>query len=449
MSEANETIVALATPSGSGALAVVKISGNRALNIAYSLTSRTFFTPRHATLSILKDREGEMIDEAIIIYFQAPHSYTAEDVVEIQCHGGVLTARKIIEEVLSLGARVARAGEFTYRAFLNGRIDLSQAEAVAQLINAKSEGARKILARQLKGALLEYLTSIRESLLQALAFAEVSIDYAEEDLPPDLLKQLDERLSSLAQKLQSTIQASSRRTLEGVRLSLIGRPNVGKSSLLNAILMWERSIVSAIPGTTRDTIEESFHLGDHLIKIIDTAGIRESRDEIELLGISRTLKAVRDSDVVLALFDVSEPLQDEDRRIKELLKELGESCFVLVLFNKSDLPKVAHDEELLAYPHRYISAQKGETEGLLEEIKKWLDTRNHSEEFLLTSTRQSEALSGAAGALCEARERLESGELELFAYHIHEALAKIASITRPYEDGELLDAMFSEFCLGK
>ena len=155
MSEANETIVALATPSGSGALAVVKISGNQALNIAYSLTSRTFFTPRHATLSILKDRKGEMIDEAIIIYFQAPHSYTAEDVVEIQCHGGVLTARKIIEEVLSLGARVARAGEFTYRAFLNGRIDLSQAEAVAQLINAKSESARKILVRQLKGALLE------------------------------------------------------------------------------------------------------------------------------------------------------------------------------------------------------------------------------------------------------------------------------------------------------
>ncbi|NLU34474.1 MAG: tRNA uridine-5-carboxymethylaminomethyl(34) synthesis GTPase MnmE [Wolinella succinogenes] len=446
-----ETIIALSTPSGAGALAVVKLSGSRALEIALKLSRRDHLQPRHATLANLWNREDEMMDEAILIYFKAPHSYTAEEVVEIQCHGGTLIARKIIQEALALGARVARAGEFTYRAFLNGRIDLSQAEAIGKLIEAKSDEAHKVLLKQLKGELGRYVEGVRGSLVEILAYAEVSIDYAEEDLPSDLEARMVEKIERIAEDLERIYQGSKRRSslVEGYKLAIIGRPNVGKSSLLNALLLWERAIVSDIPGTTRDTIEESLHLGNHWVRIVDTAGIREAQDAIEKIGIERTLLALKESDMVLALFDSSQSLSPEDEQIKELLRAHQENRRILVLFNKSDLSRELQDGELESYPHRYISAKKGGVEELLSLLTSWLDEQGGGEELMLTSERQLLCVKSALGELKEARDRLIEGELELFAYHIQGALKELSLITRPYETSELLDVMFGQFCLGK
>lgn len=446
-----ETIIALSTPSGAGALAVVKLSGSRALEIALKLSRRDHLQPRHATLANLWNREDEMMDEAILIYFKAPHSYTAEEVVEIQCHGGTLIARKIIQEALALGARVARAGEFTYRAFLNGRIDLSQAEAIGKLIEAKSDEAHKVLLKQLKGELGRYVEGVRGSLVEILAYAEVSIDYAEEDLPSDLEARMVKQIERIAEDLERIYQGSKRRSslVEGYKLAIIGRPNVGKSSLLNALLLWERAIVSDIPGTTRDTIEESLHLGNHWVKIVDTAGIREAQDAIEKIGIERTLLALKESDMVLALFDLSQPLSPEDEQIKELLRAHQENRRILVLFNKSDLSRELQDSELESYPHRYISAKEGGVEELLSLLASWLDEQGGGEELMLTSERQLLCVKSALGELKEARDRLVEGELELFAYHIQGALKELSLITRPYETSELLDVMFGQFCLGK
>ncbi|MGP1450347.1 MAG: tRNA uridine-5-carboxymethylaminomethyl(34) synthesis GTPase MnmE [Wolinella sp.] len=445
------TIVALGTPAGSGALSVVKISGDNALRIALSLSRRTALLPRHATLATVFSRDGEMLDEAILLYFKAPHSYTAEDVVEIQCHGGVYIARQIVNEVIALGAEIARSGEFTYRAFLNGRIDLSQAEAIGKLIELKSASAHKILMRQLKGSLGQYVSQAREKLIEILAFTEVSIDYAEEDLPEDLENQIMENLTSLSMRFEHILDASLRRSseIEGYKMAIIGRPNVGKSSLLNALLMSERAIVSDVAGTTRDTIEESLSIGNNLVKIIDTAGIRDSSDAIEMIGVERALGAVKDSDVVLAIFDSSRELGSDDLRIKELLLKEAKHKRIVVIFNKSDLGRKLHDIELESYPHHFVSAKLGELGELFRTLEGLLEGDEGGEEVVLTSERQLDSIRGAICALKEARVRLKDGMLELFAYHIHEAIDSLVAITRPYESGELLDVMFGRFCLGK
>ena len=279
----NDTISAIATANGIGSIAIIRLSGDKALGIAKTLTQKTTFSPRYATLSNIYNNKNELIDEAIVIYFKGPHSFTAEDIVEIQCHGGFIVAQSILKATVAAGARLATAGEFSKRAFFNGRIDLSEAEAVAQLIDAKSEDAAKILASQMKGSLKKYIENIRDEIIHILAYSEVSIDYAEEDLPEDLVSQIKEKLRELTRSLESTLLASKAREglMQGFRVAIVGKPNVGKSSLLNALLNYNRAIVSKIAGTTRDTIEEQVKIGTHLIRIVDTAGIREANDEIE------------------------------------------------------------------------------------------------------------------------------------------------------------------------
>jgi len=282
----NDTIVAVATANGIGSIAIIRLSGDEALSIAKKLSKKENFHNRQATLSSIYNTQSELIDESIVIYFQGPHSFTAEDVVEIQCHGGYIVAQSILKAALKAGARLANAGEFSKRAFFNGRIDLSEAEAIAQLIEAKSEDAAKILASQMKGALKEFIEEVRDEIIHILAYSEVTIDYAEEDLPTDLVEQIQEKLNRLYNLLQKTLMASESRAglMQGFRVAIVGKPNVGKSSLLNALLNYNRAIVSAIAGTTRDTIEEQVKIGTHLIRIVDTAGIREADDEIERIG---------------------------------------------------------------------------------------------------------------------------------------------------------------------
>ncbi|WP_151899782.1 tRNA uridine-5-carboxymethylaminomethyl(34) synthesis GTPase MnmE [Sulfurimonas hydrogeniphila] len=444
----NETIAAIATANGIGSIAIIRLSGEKALTIAKQLTCKENFIPRYATLTNIYNNENELIDEAIVIYFQGPYSFTAEDVVEIQCHGGFIVAQSILRATLKAGARLANAGEFSKRAFLNGRIDLSEAEAIAQLIEAKSEDAAKILASQMKGSLKEFIEQVRDEIIHILAYSEVTIDYAEEDLPQDLVAQIESKLEELYALLEKTLIASKSREglMQGFKVAIIGKPNVGKSSLLNALLNYNRAIVSDIAGTTRDTIEEQVRIGTHLIRIVDTAGIRESNDEIERIGIQRSLEAIRESDIVIALFDASRVADAQDKEIVKLIASNKEKKEILVVKNKIDLEE-KFDLPGLAFDLALNS--KSDVTALVKKLEEIMDSNNVSDEIMLISERQISAVEATMQNIQEAFEPLKDQELEIFSFHLNEAVKAMAGITRPFENDEMLDKMFGSFCLGK
>lgn len=443
-----DTISAIATANGVGSIAIIRISGDRALDIVKKITHKDNFPPRYATLTNVYDGANDLIDESLVIYFQGPQSFTGEDVVEIQCHGGFIVAQSILKATLSHGARLANAGEFSKRAFFNGRIDLSEAEAIAQLIEAKSEDAMKILASQMKGSLKEYIENIRDEIIHILAYSEVSIDYAEEDLPEDLVAQIEDKLNELKKSLDSTLIASRTREglMQGFRVAIVGKPNVGKSSLLNALLNYDRAIVSDIAGTTRDTIEEQVKIGTHLIRIVDTAGIREASDTIERIGIERSLEAIEISDIVIALFDSSRVLDDEDIQILSLIDTHAQEKHVIYVKNKIDLEKklvvddVKFDLEINS---------KESVDALIGHLQNIMDTTNASDEIMLISQRQISAVENTLQNIEDAFIPLQDQELEIFSFHLNEAVKAMASITRPFENDEMLDKMFGSFCLGK
>ncbi|WP_419678325.1 tRNA uridine-5-carboxymethylaminomethyl(34) synthesis GTPase MnmE [Aliarcobacter lanthieri] len=444
----DDTIVAIATASGIGSISIVRVSGEKALEIALKISKRESLTPRFATLSYLYDSNNELIDEALILYFKAPFSFTGEDIVEFQCHGGVAIANLVIDTVLDFGARMANAGEFSKRAFLNNKIDLSKAEAISKIIEAKSSDAVKLLARQLKGELKDFVEDIREDLLFMLAYTEVSIDYAEEDLPTDIFEKIEQKIEHITSKLTNTLEASRRREgmITGFKVAIIGKPNVGKSSLLNKLLNYDRAIISDIAGTTRDTIEESVKIGTHIIKIVDTAGIREdTSDIIEQIGIEKSIQAVDEADIVVALFDNSKIIDNEDEKILNLLDENSDKNIIKVL-NKSDLDNY-FDKNILG---DFIEiSTKDNINLLIKKVEKILDENTQEDELTLVSKRQIISVENCLGNINLAKNPLYSGELEFFAHYIIEALYEISSITRPYENDEMLDVMFGEFCLGK
>ena len=443
-----DTITAIATANGIGSIAIIRISGDRALNIVKTLSKKDDFSPRHATLTNIYNTQNELIDEAIVIYFQAPYSFTAEHVVEIQCHGGFIVAQSILKATLSAGARLATAGEFSKRAFFNGRIDLSEAEAIAQLIEAKSEDAAKILAAQMKGSLKEYIEQVRDDIIHILAYSEVSIDYAEEDLPEDLVLQIKAKLDALKSSLEKTLVASKSREglMQGFKVAIIGKPNVGKSSLLNALLHYNRAIVSDIAGTTRDTIEEQVKVGTHLIRIVDTAGIREANDEIEKIGIERSLEAIQESDIVLALFDASREVDAEDKQLLKLISEYTTSKEILYIKNKVDLDEKFYAPEIV---FDLALNSKESVNTLVKSLEDIMDRKNTSDEMMLISQRQISAVENTLSNIEESFLPLGDQELEIFSFHLNEAVKEMASITRPFENDEMLDKMFGSFCLGK
>ena len=444
----DDTIAAIATANGIGSIAIIRISGAKALEIATNLSKKNIFTPRNATLTTIYDKEDNLIDEAIVIYFKGPYSFTAEDVVEIQCHGGFIVAQTILKATLNAGARLAQAGEFSKRAFFNGRIDLSEAEAIAQLIEAKSEDAAKILASQMKGTLKHFIEDVRDEIIHILAFSEVSIDYAEEDLPEDLVSQIKAKLDELYKLLEKTLVASKSREglMQGFRVAIVGKPNVGKSSLLNALLHFNRAIVSDIAGTTRDTIEEQVKIGTHLIKIVDTAGIREANDEIEKIGIERSLEAIQESDIVVALFDASRASDSEDAEILKLIQEYAKSKNVIFVKNKIDLEEKLFLEDI---NFDLELNSKVDVSALIKKLEIIMDRTNSSDEMMLISQRQISAVSDTMQNITEAFVPLEDQELEIFSFHLNEAVKAMASITRPFDNDEMLDKMFGSFCLGK
>ncbi len=444
----NDTIAAIATAHGTASLSIVRLSGPIAPEIARRIAPAATLTPRLAELRTLYDQENEAIDRGIVLYFQAPRSFTGEEIVEFQCHGGQVIAQEILETAVAYGARLAEPGEFSKRAFLNGKIDLSEAEAIAKLIEAKSVDAARILTRQLKGELGRFVEEVREALLRALAHSEVSIDYAEEDIPEDLLEGLKKQLRTLSDRLERIVESSERRRglIEGFRVAIVGKPNVGKSSLLNALLQYERAIVSEIAGTTRDTIEEEIRIGTHILRIVDTAGIREAGDRIEAIGVERSLRSIEEADIVLALFDRSRPWEEEDEVILERLRSSGKEW--IAVLNKCDLPARMETEGLAPYAPVEIDTVENFSQ-LPRRLQELLDRYSLDEELLLSGNRQIEAVRRAQREILAALAPLESGELELFSYHLQEAVQALGQITRPYESEEILDRMFGEFCLGK
>ena len=443
----DNTIVAIATANGIGSISIIRLSGKDALPLALKLSKKTDLKPRYATLSSIYNSNDEVIDEALLIYFKNPFSFTGEDIVEFQCHGGIAISNIIMSELIKLGARTAAPGEFSKRAFLNGKIDLTKAEAIAKIIEARSEDAVKLLARQLKGELSSFVDDIREDLLFMLAYTEVSIDYAEDDLPSDIFEQIEKKLEKIKVKLSDTLNASKRREglIEGFKVAIVGKPNVGKSSLLNKLLNFDRAIISDIAGTTRDTIEESVKIGTHIIKIVDTAGIREANDVIEQIGIEKSIEAVNEADIVISLFDNSKILDEEDEKILKILDE-NKNKEIIKILNKTDLENKFDKNRL----NDFIELSTKQTiNPLVFKLENLLDSNTHSDDMTLISNRQVDAVEKTLFHISESSMPLQTGELEFFAHHIKEALENISNITRPYENDQMLDVMFGSFCLGK
>ncbi|HAA1524235.1 tRNA uridine-5-carboxymethylaminomethyl(34) synthesis GTPase MnmE [Campylobacter jejuni] len=441
----SDTIAAIATAHGVGSISIVRLSGERALEIALKLSHKTKLIPRHATFTKLFNQNNEIIDEAIMIYFKAPYSFTGEDIVEFQTHGGFSVSEILLEEFVSLGARLALAGEFSKRACLNGKMTPLKALNIQDLILSKSVLAAKIIARNMQGNLGELLEKIRTDLVKTLAFVETSIDYADDDLPSDLLEQISTMCEENSKILKEiyTLSQSKKGLIEGFKIAIVGKPNVGKSSLLNALLSYERAIVSDIAGTTRDTIEESFKLGTHLLRIIDTAGIRESKDTIEQIGVALSKKSLEDADIILAVFDASRVQDKEDEKIFELLANTDKKIFWIL--NKSDLENVFKNTQNKNFIK--LSAQKDITL-LKEELQNYLNSFD-SEGIMVSSLDLINACKISSEAIFRAKGLLEESSLELFAFELNLAINELARFTKDFQRDEILDEMFGNFCLGK
>lgn len=441
----SDTIAAIATAHGVGSISIVRLSGERALEFALKLSHKTKLTPRHATFTKLFNQNNEIIDEAIMIYFKAPYSFTGEDIVEFQTHGGFSVSEVLLEELVSLGARLALAGEFSKRACLNGKMTPLKALNIQDLILSKSALAAKIIARNMQGNLGKLLEKIRTDLVKTLAFVETSIDYADDDLPSDLLEQISTMCEENSKILKEiyTLSQSKKGLIEGFKIAIVGKPNVGKSSLLNALLSYERAIVSDIAGTTRDTIEESFKLGTHLLRIIDTAGIRESKDAIEQIGVALSKKSLEDADIILAVFDASRVQDKEDEKIFDLLANTNKKIFWIL--NKSDLENVFKNTQNKNFIK--LSAQKDITL-LKEELQNYFNSFD-SEGIMVSSLDLINACKISSEAIFRAKGLLEESSLELFAFELNLAINELARFTKDFQRDEILDEMFGNFCLGK
>lgn len=438
-----DTIVAISTAIGEGAIGIVRLSGKDALQIAQRITKTATIRPRHAHLKYLYDEGGALIDRGIVIYFKAPHSFNGEDIVEIQSHGGIALQKRLLEVCQHFGARIARAGEFSKIALINGKMDLSQVETTANLIATRNANALSLIAQNLKGDLQKIIDDFRDKLLEILAQSEALIDYAEDEIPHDLsanLQSLQTRLRAIYAHSQSM-----QHIINGHKLAIIGRPNVGKSSILNALLLKNRAIVSEIEGTTRDSIEAQMTIDGQIITIIDTAGIRASDEKIELLGIEKSKEIAREASIILAVFDGSKNF--DDREILQILRE-NEGKIIIVAINKSDKKRMVDLAHFRDYTPIFISTKDESVFRIRKAIADKIHTNPQNDEsVILGSVRQMECVEGAINALGAAEQNIS--DFEIFSLHINDAIKWLESLTKPYNYDEMLDKMFSAFCLGK
>jgi tRNA modification GTPase len=449
----DDTIAAIATPLGEGGLAVLRISGPAATAVADKIfvgKDKPSAAPSH-TLHFGKIvRDGRMIDEVLLAVLRAPRTFTREDTVEISCHGGVLPAKLVLDAILEGGARLAEPGEFTRRAFLNGRIDLAQAEAVADLIHSRTELALAAANEQLAGQLSRRINRLRDDLLHILAHVEAHIDFPDEDIAPDtrdqLLKRLEEGVAFVGQLLQTANEGQILR--RGIRAAIVGRPNSGKSSLLNQLLGRDRAIVSPIPGTTRDTIEETANIRGLPVVFIDTAGLREARDEIEIEGIRRSRQSLAQAELILHVLDVNESITAED---ENYFSEFAGKKRILVR-NKIDLP-IRCEMSPGPAPTVDVSCVTGQgVESLKDAIKTMVWSGEIKAEMLqvMINSRHQDALNRARAATLRTVEALRNNAtLELVALDLRIAVAAVGEIVGKTTTEDLLDSIFGQFCIGK
>ena len=457
----DEVIVALASGTSKSAISIVRLSGQNALDIAYRFlkpqatsglkNQNSPLVPRQASLREIYDFKGRLLDKGIVIYFKAPHSFTGEDVVEIQSHGSPLLAREILESAIDFGARLALPGEFSKRALVNNKLGLLELEATLALINNTNTNLTPLIARNLTGEGARLLNSSREAILEVVAQIEVNIDYSEEALDEGILEGALARLDSLQKSFSAILESSaSYARLQGLKLSIIGRPNVGKSSLLNLLLLRDRAITSDLAGTTRDVVTENLEIKGNVVSISDTAGIRAGEDELEKEGIKRSLEEARESQILICVFDLSSPMQSEDYEVLEFLNQGSiKQKSLIVALNKSDLArKNTHD--FSSFKPCFVSSKDIKSrEILIDRIHTHLSLDIESETLVLTNTRQTSLLQAALTCIKKAPKLLENGELELASFELMQALREIAEITRPCDIEEVLDSMFSQFCVGK
>lgn len=455
-----DTIAAISTATGEAGIGIVRMSGEDSVEIAEKVfrhignKNLTEIKNRMMSYGHIIDENEKVIDEVLIVKMMAPNTYTRENMVEIYTHGGIISVRRVLNLLLDNGARIAEAGEFTKRAFLNGRLDLSQAEAVIDIIKAKTDESFDQSIKQLEGSLTGIITEISDEVTKMMGIIIANIDFPEDDVEEYQYETLLNDAKKVKENINTLIEGSSRGRLlrDGINTVILGKPNVGKSSLLNAMLRYEKAIVTDIPGTTRDIIEDYVNLDGILLKITDTAGIRETDDKVEAIGVSRAVKSIEGADLIIAIFDGSEKFDENDEEILKLLE--GKKSIVLV--NKADLESKNSEDELKNFfgnrDYMNVSIKKGTILDIENKIKDMFFSGDlkAKEEFYINNLRHVRALKEAVKFIDSAIEGLETREfLDCIEVDLRGALDELGNITGETTTEDILDKVFSEFCIGK
>ena len=456
----SDTIAAIATAMSSSGIGIIRVSGEQAV----SIVNRIFISRKdnfdlntapshHIYYGMIQDGE-EVLDEVLVMLMRGPHSYTAEDTVEIDCHGGVLVMKKILETVIKYGARPAEPGEFTKRAFLNGRIDLSQAEAVIDVINAQNDYAVKSSVSQLKGSVSKKVKALRERILYQIAFIESALDDPEHISLDGYEEELSGKLDDMTGELEKLVRSadSGRVVSEGIRTVILGKPNAGKSSLMNVLLGEERAIVTDIAGTTRDTLEEHIHMHGISLNIIDTAGIRETEDLVEQIGVNRAKVAADEADLIIYVVDGSRELDENDAQIMELIRDRK----AVVLLNKTDLETVISEELLQAKTGKTVISISAKEETGIDKLEKTIQNLfyegsiDFNDEVLITNVRHKTALQNALKSLYMVKQSIENQMPEDFlTIDLMDAYEQLGTIIGEAVEDDLVNEIFGKFCIGK
>ena len=453
-----ETIAAISTAPGLGGIGIIRITGNKAFEILLKMFKSTKvkkmedIVPNTIIYGKIYD-DSRMVDEVLVSFFKSPNSYTKEDLVEINTHGGSIVMKEILNLVLKKGAMLAEPGEFTKRAFLNGRIDLTQVESIATILNAKSEEELRISGELLQGKLYNKVVNIKEKLMDILMHLEVNIDYPEYDTDEKETEEIVSTVTDILKDLkrfEATFDVGSK-IKDGIKVSIIGRPNAGKSSLLNNLLNKERAIVTEIEGTTRDSIEEDLNINGINIKIIDTAGIRETDEKVEKIGIERAITIAEKSDLIIAIFDISKPLNENDRKILDIISK-KES---LILLNKYDLVKdIELPEEIKNTGKEYIYTSMLEKKGT-EDVIEWITKKteslkiNKNNDIIIIHERQKKVITDVIEMIEQILKDLEIIPIDMVSENIRDVINKINELTGENVKEEVLNEIFKNFCLGK
>jgi tRNA modification GTPase len=464
-SSQNDTICAISTPFGMGAISVIRLTGIQAISICNKVfipnsknTNITNVSSHTSHLGKIFSDDKTLLDEVIVSVFMNPHSYTGEDIVEISCHGSVYIQEQLLQLLIKNGARSAKAGEFTLRAFLNGKLDLAQAEAVADLISSDSNAAHKLAINQMKGGFSEQIKLLRNQLVEFTAMLELELDFSEEDVEFANRENLAKLLTNISTEVSALLESYSLGNVlkSGIPVAIIGKPNVGKSTLLNILLNEDRAIVSEIPGTTRDAIEDTMIINGVCFRFIDTAGLREAKDRIEHIGIERTYEKIAKASIIIYLFDISEDnIDDIKNAVSDIRAKAGDASKKIILVaNKTDklvdTPKGF--KEIVEFDTIFISAKRRENINLITGrlLRAVNDDLANISSTVVTSSRDYEALHHAKDSLAEASIALRDGiSNDLLAEHIKATLHYLGEITGDITTEEILDSIFSKFCIGK